>query len=116
MYNLRKTKSRDASLRSRSNSSMSEDDSKSKTIPKIEWEDLISEHERKSGNCSQSDIQKSNKIEEQKKLKFSDESSSEFCGSDIQGEGDYNGSEVLHIKIQITSKNLEMLQTLLKKK
>ena len=36
MYNLRKTKSGDASMRSRSNSSISEDDSKPKTIPKIE--------------------------------------------------------------------------------
>ena len=29
-----------------------------------------------------------------KKLEFSNESSSETSGSDIQGEGDYNGSDV----------------------
>ena len=71
MYNLRKIKSRDASMRSRSNSPMNVDDPK--IIPKLEWEDLISEHERESGNYSQSDIQKSYKIEEEKKLESSDE-------------------------------------------
>ena len=92
MYNLRKTKSRDASMRSRSNSPMNVDDPKIK--PKLEWEDLISEHESESGNYSQSDIQKSYKIEEQKKLESSGESSSESSGSDIHGEGDYSGSDV----------------------
>ena len=69
-------------MRSRSNSPMNVDDPKIK--PKLEWEDLISEHE--SGNYSQSDIQKSYKIEEEKKLESSDESSSESSGSDIHGE------------------------------
>ena len=40
------------------------------------------------------DIQKSYQIEEQKKLEFSDESSSESSGSNIHGEGDYSGSDV----------------------
>ena len=81
MYNLRKTKSRDASMRSRSNSSMNVDDPKIK--PKLEREDLISEHESESGNYSQYDIQKSYKIEEEKKLESSDESSSELNCNDI---------------------------------
>ena len=79
-------------MRSRSNSPMNVDDPKPKRIPKLEWEDLISEHE--SGNYSQSDIQKSYKIEEENKLEFSDESSSESSNSDIHGEGDYSGSDV----------------------
>ena len=90
MYNLRKTKSRDASMRSKSNSPMNVDDSK--LIPKLEWDDLISKHE--SGNYSQFDIQKSYKIEEDNKLEFSDESSSKSSGSDIHEEGDYSGSDV----------------------
>ena len=61
---------------------------------KLEWEDLISEHESESGNYNQSDIQKSYKIEKEMKLKSSDESSSESSGSDIHGEGDYSGSDV----------------------
>ena len=92
MYNLRKTKSRDASMRSRSNSPMNVDDPKIK--PKLEWEDLTSEHNSESGNYSQSDIQMSYKIEEEKKLESSDESSSESSGRDIHGEGDYSGSDV----------------------
>ena len=67
---------------------------KPKITPKLKWEDLISEHECESGNYSQSDIQKSYKIEEVKKLEFSDESSSESSGSDIHGEEDYSGSDV----------------------
>ena len=92
MYNLRKTKSRDSPMRSKSNSSLNVDDPK--IIPKLEWEDLISEHESESGDYSQSDIQKSYKIEEEKKLESSDESSSESSGSDIHGEGDCSGSDV----------------------
>ena len=46
-------------------------------MPKLEWEDLISEHEGESGNHSQSDINKSYKIEEERKFEFSDESLSE---------------------------------------
>ena len=65
-----------------------------KIIPKLEWEDLISEHQSESGNYSQSDIQKSYKTEEKRKLEFSDESSSESGGSDIHGEGVYSGSYV----------------------
>ena len=90
MYNLRKTKSRDASMRSRSNSSMNVDGPK--LIPKLGWENLILKH--KSGNYSQFDIQKSYKIEEDYKLEFSDESSSKSSGSDIHEEGDYSGSDV----------------------
>ena len=45
MNNLRKTKSRDTSMRSRSNSSMKVDDPKPKIIPKLEWGDTISENE-----------------------------------------------------------------------
>ena len=67
MYNLRKTKNRDASIRLRSNLSMSVDDPKPKIKKKLEWEDLISEHESESGNYSQSEIQKSYKIEEESK-------------------------------------------------
>ena len=37
-------------MRSRSNSPMNVDDSKPKIIPKLEWEDLISEHENERGN------------------------------------------------------------------
>ena len=48
-------------MRSRSNLPMNVDDPK--INPKLEWEDLISEHESKSGNYSQSDTQKSYKIE-----------------------------------------------------
>ena len=79
-------------MRSRSNSPMNVD--APKIMPKLEWEDLISEHESENGNYSQSDIQKSYKIEEEKKLEFSDESSSESSGSDIHGEGNYSGSDV----------------------
>ena len=43
---------------------------------------------------SQSDSQKSYKIEEEKKLEFCYESSSESSGSDFYGEGDYSGSDV----------------------
>ena len=68
MYNLRKIKSRDASMRSRSNSLMNVDGPKSKIMPKLEWGDLTSENESESGNYSQSDIQKSFIIEEQNKL------------------------------------------------
>ena len=68
-----------------------------------------------SCNYSQSDIQKSYKTVE-KKLEFSDELSSEYCGSDINGEGDYVALMFNQIKILITSKNSEMLQTLMKKK
>ena len=88
MYNLRKTTSRDASMRSTLKPSMNVDDPKPKTMPKLEWEDLVSEHESESGNYSQSDIQKSNKIEKEKKLKFSNKSSSESSGSEFFGEGD----------------------------
>ena len=92
MYNLRKAKSSEASMRSKSNSPMNVNDPK--IIPKLEWEDLISEHESESDNYCQSDIQKSYKIEEEKKLEFSDESSSMSSGRDIHGEGDYSGSDV----------------------
>ena len=95
MYNLRKEKkSRDFSTRLRSNSSMNVDDPKPMIPPKLEWGDLISEHESKSGNYSQSDIQKSYKIEEERKWEFSDESSFESSGGDIHREGDYSGSNV----------------------
>ena len=94
MYNVRKIKSRDASIRSRSNSSMNVDDPKPKIIPKLKLEDQISEHESESGNYSQFDIQKIYKIKEEKRLEFSDEPSSESSGSDIHGEEDYSGSDV----------------------
>ena len=50
-------------MRSRSNSPINVDDPKPKRIPKLEWEDLISEHESESNNYSQSDIQKNYKFE-----------------------------------------------------
>ena len=75
-------------MRSRSNSPINVDDPK--IIPNPKWEDILSEHESESGNYSLSDIQMSYKIEEEKKLEFSDESSSESSGSDIHGEGDYS--------------------------
>ena len=74
---------------------MNVDDSKLKIMPKLNWEDLISEHESERVNYSQTDIQKSYKIVKGKKLKFYNESSSESSGSDIHGEGDYNGFDVL---------------------
>ena len=52
------------------------------------------EHKSESGNYNQSDIQKSYKIEEEKKLESSDESLSESSGSNIHGEGNYSGSDV----------------------
>ena len=79
-------------MRSRSNLPMNMDDPR--IIPKLEWEDLISEHESESGIYSQSNIQKSYKIEKEKKLESSDKSSSESSCSDIHGEGDYSGSDV----------------------
>ena len=39
--NLRKAKSRDASIKSRSSSSMTADDPKPKIIPKLQWDNLI---------------------------------------------------------------------------
>ena len=71
---------------------MNVDDPKIKS--NLEWDDLISEHESESGNYTQSDIQKSYKIEEQKKLESSDESSYESNGSDIHGDEDISGSDV----------------------
>ena len=88
-----KTKSRDASMRPRPNSSINVDDQKPKIISKLNSKDLIFEHKNKSGNYNQSDIKKSNKIEEEKKLEFSDESSSMSSGRDIHGEGDNSDSD-----------------------
>ena len=117
MYDLRKTKNRDASMRSRSNSPMNVDDPKPKIIPKLEWGDLTSDHESESSNYSQSDIQKSYKNEEENKLEFSDESSSEFSDSDIHWKRETIVALMFNqIKILITSKNSEMFQTLMKKK
>ena len=50
MCNLRKTMSRDDSMRSRSNSPINVNEPKPKIRTKLEWEDLISEHEDKSCN------------------------------------------------------------------
>ena len=95
MYNLRKTKSRDASMRSRSksNSSMNVDNQNTKNYRKNAKEDQISEHESEY-QCSQSSLKKD--IEEEKKLQLSDESSSESISSnsDIHGEGDESNSYV----------------------
>ena len=95
MYNLRKTKSRDASMRSRSksNSSMNVDNQNTKNYRKNVKEDQISEHESEY-QCSQSSLKKD--IEEEKKLQLSDESSSESVSSnsDIHGEGDESNSDV----------------------
>ena len=98
----------------RSNSTMNMDDPN--IISKLKLEDLISEHESKSGNYSQSDIQKSYKIEEQKKLEFSDNHHLSpvamiFIEREIIVVLMFN-----LIKILIASKNSEMLQTLVKKK
>ena len=70
---------------------MNVDDPKPKLISKLE--DLISEHGSESGNYSQCYIQKSYKIEG-KEIQFFDESLSKSSGSDIHGEGNYNGSDV----------------------
>ena len=72
MYNLRKTKSRDASMRSRSksNSSMNVDNQNTKNYRKNAKEDQISEHESEY-QCSQSSLKKD--IEEEKKLQLSDD-------------------------------------------
>ena len=94
MYNLRKTKSRDASMRSRSKSysSMNVDNQNTKNYRKNAKEDQISEHESEY-QCSQSSLKKD--IEEEKKLQLSDESSSESVSSnsDIHGEGDESNSD-----------------------
>ena len=95
MYNLRKTKSRDASMRSRSksNSSMNVDNQNTKNYRKNAKEDQISEHESEY-QCSQSSLKKD--IEEEKKLQLSDKSSSESVSSnsDIHGEEDESNSYV----------------------
>ena len=54
----------------------------------------LSEHESERSNHSQFDIQKSYKIEEEKRLEFSDGKSSESSVNDIHGEGENNGSDV----------------------
>ena len=101
MYNLRKTKSRDASMRSRSksNSSMNVDNQNTKNYRKNAKEDQISEHESEY-QCSQSSLKKD--IEEEKKLQLSDESSSESVSSnsDIHGEGDESNSDQDSNRIQ----------------
>ena len=97
MYNFRKTKSRDASMRSRSksnsNSSMNVDNQNTKNYRKNAKEDQISEHESEY-QCSQSSLKKD--IEEEKKLQLSEESSSESVSSnsDIHEEGDESNSYV----------------------
>ena len=97
MYNLRKTKSRDASMRSRSrsksNSSMNVDNQNTKNFRKNAKEDQISEHESEY-QCIQSSLKKD--IEEEKKLQLFDESSSESVSSnsDIHGEGNESNSYV----------------------
>ena len=54
-------------------------------MPKLEWEDLISEHEGEGGNHSQSDINKSYKIEEERKFEFLWWIIVGVSGSDIHG-------------------------------
>ena len=71
---------------------MNVDNPKPKIIPKLKWEDFISEHERESCNYSQSDIQKSYKSEEEKKLELSDESSVQW--QSYSWKGDYSCSDV----------------------
>ena len=88
-----KTKSRDASIRSRSNSSLNVDDPNPKFISKLEWDNLLSENESESRNFSQSNIQMSYKIEEEKKLENFDESWSDFNGNHIHKEDDYSDSD-----------------------
>ena len=89
---------------------------KPKIIPKVKWEDLILEHESESGIYSQSGIQKNYTIEEEKKLEFSDESSSEPSGSDIHGEGDYSGSDVQSDQDSDHIQQLRDASTFVKKK
>ena len=105
MYNLRKTKSRDASMRSRSksNSSMNVDNQNTKNYRKNAKEDQISEH-KSEYQCSQSSLKKD--IEEEKKLQLSDESSSESVSSnsDIYGEWDEIILMLILIKIIIESR------------
>ena len=95
MYNLRKTKSRDASMRSRSksNSSINVDNQNTKNYRKNAKEDQISGHESEY-QYSQSSLKKD--IKEEKKLQLFDESSSESVSSnsDIHGEGDESNSDV----------------------
>ena len=99
MYNLRKTKSRDASMRSRSksksksNSFMNVDNQNTKNYRRNAKEDQISEHKCEY-QCSQLSLKK--EIEEEKKLQLSDGSSSESVSSNngIHGEGDESNSYV----------------------
>ena len=84
---------------------------KSIIISKLNWEDFISEHENESGNYSQFDIQKSFKINDEKKFEFlmSHHLSPVvviFMKREIIFALMFN-----QIKILITSKNSEMLQT-----
>ena len=75
MYNLRKTKSRDASMRSRSNSSMNVDESKPNTKVNADKNELISEHDSEYVRYSQSTNSKAHQVEEEKKLQYSADSS-----------------------------------------
>ena len=95
MYNLRKTKSRDASMRSRSNSSMNVDEPKPNTKVKADKNELISEHDSEYVRYSQSIGSEAHQVEEEKKLQYSDSSSSKSISStsDIHGEGEECNSE-----------------------
>ena len=95
MYNLRKTKSRDASMRSRSNSSMNVDEPKPNTKVKADKNELISEHDSEYVRYSQSIDSEAHQVEEEKKLQYSDSSSSKSISStsDIHGEGEECNSE-----------------------
>ena len=95
MFNLRKTKSRNASMRSRSNSSMNVDEPKPSTKVKADKNELISEHDSKYVRYSQSIDSEAHQVEEEKKLQYSDSSSSKSISStsDIHGQGEECNSE-----------------------
>ena len=66
MYNLRKTKSRDVSMRSRSNSSMNVDEPQPNTKAKADKNELISEHDSEYVRYSQSIDSEAHQVEEEK--------------------------------------------------
>ena len=73
---------------------MNEADPKPKIIPKLESEDLLSDHQNESGNYSQIDIHKSYKVEVEKIFEFYYQYWSKSIGSDIHGLRDFSYSDV----------------------
>ena len=86
MHNLRRTMSRDVSMKSRSNSSIKVDDPNPKDNQSQQSDYHISEHKSEYISLSQLKLQEDE--EDLKKLENSDNSlESISCNSDIHGEG-----------------------------